>query len=133
MVAVAVVALVSTGVIALLLQMNTHAMTARLKTLATVASLNQVALVSTDAPFSPADGQIPVDLDVGNQVSSIIVYDDPNSGLSIPGTMTTTVADPEYWQNGHNLQLREITVSVAYTFRNRNYTVKLHTIRAADV
>lgn len=131
--AVAIVALLSAGIISLLLHMNTYAMAARLKTLATLVALNQVELVSTDAPFSPPDEQVPVELTLGNQTAPVIVYDDPNSNVTISGTMTTTVDDPNYWQNGFNLHLRRVTVTVAYVFRNRNYIVTMHTIRASDV
>jgi prepilin-type N-terminal cleavage/methylation domain-containing protein len=133
MFAVAIVALLSIGIITLLLQMNTYATAARLKTLATLAALNQVELLSTDAPFSPPDQQVPVELTIGNQTAPVIVYDDPNSNITVTGTMTTTVDDPNYWQNGYNLHLRRVTVTVAYVFRNRNYTVTMHTIRASDV
>jgi prepilin-type N-terminal cleavage/methylation domain-containing protein len=130
---VAILGLVSTGIISVLLQMNTYATVARLKTLAAVVALNQIELVSTDAPFSPPDQQIPVELTLGNQMSSILVYDDPNSDGVVNGTMTTTVDDPNYWQNGYNLHLRRVTVTVTYQFRNRNYTVRMHTIRTSDV
>ncbi len=133
MVSIGILGLISTGVIALMLLMNTNATVSRLQTLATIAALNQVELVSTDAPFSPPDSQIPVELKLGNQMSSILVYDDPNADSFITGTMTTTVDDPNYFQNGNNLNLRRVSVTVAYKFRNRNYVVRMHTIRASDV
>lgn len=131
--AVAVLALLSSGVISVLLQMNTNATVARLQTLAGVIALNQIELISTDAPFSPPDEQVPVDLTVGNQTAPVIVYDDPNVDGEVIGSMTTVVDDPDYWQNGFNLHLRRITVTVSYQFRNRTYSVQMHTIRASDV
>lgn len=128
-----VLALISVAMVSVLLQMNSHATVARLKTLATLVALNQIELVSTDAPFSPPDAQIPVELVLGDQAAPIFVYDDPNSEQVVTGTMTTTVDDPNYWQNGYNLHLRRVTVTVTYQFRNRNYLVRMHTIRASDV
>lgn len=119
--------------LALLLQVNTHAAVARMKTLASIAALNQAGLVRTDGPFSPADDQIPVDLEVGTQSAPIVIYDDPNSETAVMGVMTTTISDPDYWQNSNNLHLRRITVTIQYQFRNRNYSVTMHTMRAADV
>lgn len=130
---VGILALVASAVITALLQMNTNAMTARLKTLAALSALNQIELVSTDAPFSPPDDQVPVELTLGNQTAPILIYDDPNSDTTVTGTITTTVDDPSYWQNGYNLFVRRVTVTVSYQFRNRTYVVKMHTIRASDV
>ena len=130
---VAVLAVLCTGVITVLLQMNTNAAVARLNSLAALAALNQIELVSTDSPFSPPDNQIPVQLTLGNQTAPLLVYDDPNADGVVNGVMTTTVEDPNYWQNGYNLHLRRVTVTVSYQFRNRNYTVRMRTIRASDV
>lgn len=132
-VAISVMAVLSVAIPPALLAMNSYATVARLNTLASAIALNQIELVSTDAPFSPPDDQIPVDLIVGTQRAPVIVYDDPNSETTVTGTMTTTVEDPSYWQNGYNLYLRRITVSVSYQFRNRSYMVRLRTIRASDV
>jgi type II secretory pathway pseudopilin PulG len=129
---VALVGIASIIVILALLQMNTYATVARLKTLATVIALNQIELVSTDAPFSPADLQIPADLTVGTQTAPVLIYDDPNSDNVVNGIMTTVVDDPNYSQNGYNLHLRRITVTISYEFRNRSYNVTMHTIRASD-
>ncbi len=129
----AVLAIVAAAVISLLLQMNTYAMVARLKTLAGTIALNQIELVYTDAPFSPPDEQVPVELTLGSQTAPVIIYDDPNSETTVEGTMTTVVEDPGYWQNGFNLNLRRITVTVSYSFRNRNYSVTMHSVRTSDV
>lgn len=116
-----------------MLHMNTNAMASRLTTMASLIALNQIELVSTDAPFSPPDEQVPVELVVGEQTAPVIIYDDPNWDHSIDGTITTKVEDPGYWQNGTNLHVRRVTVTVAYRFRNREYSVVMHTLRASDV
>ena len=120
--AVAVLAIVAATVISLLLQMNTYAMVARLKTLAGTIALNQIELVYTDAPFSPPDEQVPVELTLGTQTAPVIIYDDPNSDTTVEGTMTTVVEDPGYWQNGFNLYLRKITVTSATVFATETTT-----------
>ncbi len=130
---VAIIAGISVALTTAFLQMNTYAALSRLKTCATVIALNQIELVSTDAPFSPPDEQVPVELVLGTQTAPLIVYDDPNANLSVWGVMTTVVEDPGYWQNSMNLNLRKITVTISYTFRNKNYSVTMHTIRASDV
>lgn len=131
-------AVLSVAIPPALLAMNSYATVARLNTLASAIALNQIELVSTDAPFSPPDDQIPVDLMVGTQTKDdpadpIIIYDDPNSETTITGKMTTTVEDPGYRQNGYDLYLRRITVTVTYKFRNQTYQVRMRTIRASDV
>lgn len=131
-------AVLSVAIPPALLAMNSYATVARLNTLASAIALNQIELVSTDAPFSPPDNQIPVDLIVGTQTKDdpadpIIIYDDPNSETTITGKMTTTVEDPGYRQNGYDLYLRRITVTVTYKFRNQTYQVRMRTIRASDV
>lgn len=131
--AAAILVFMSLSVITILLQMNTYATAARLKTLASVIALNQVELVSTDAPFSPPDDQIPVDLTVGTQTAPVIVYDDPNADTTVNGVMTTSVEDPGYWQDGRNLHVRRVNVTISYEFRNRNYSVTMRTLRASDV
>jgi hypothetical protein len=73
-----------------------------------------------------------VELGLGTQTAPVLVYDDPNSEANVNGIMTTIVDDPNYSQNGYNLHLRRITVTISYQFRNRTYTVTMHTIRASD-
>ncbi len=132
LVSTTIIILLSLSVVPAMLHMNTNATVARLTTLASIIALNQVELVETDAPFSPPDGQIPVELALGEQTAPVIIYDDPNWDHSVLGQMTTRVEDPNYWQNGMNLHLRKVTVTVSYRFRNRDYSVQMHTIRASD-
>lgn len=133
LVSTTIIILLSLSVVPAMLHMNTNATVARLTTLASIIALNQVELVATDAPFSPPDGQIPVELASGQQTAPVIIYDDPNWDHSVLGQMTTKVEDPDYWQNGVNLHLRKVTVTVSYRFRNKDYSVVMHTIRASDV
>ncbi len=133
LVSATLIILISLSVVPAMLHMNTNAMAARLTTLASLIALNQVELVSTDAPFSPPDSQIPASLALGPpRTESVIIYDDPNFDSTVTGTMTTNVENPGYWQNGVDLHLRRVTVTVAYKFRNKDYSVRMHTIRASD-
>lgn len=134
LVSATLIILISLSVVPAMLHMNTNAMAARLTTLASLIALNQVELVSTDAPFSPFDGQIPESLALGPpRTESVIIYDDPNFDSTVTGILTTNVENAGYWQNGVDLHLRRVTVTVAYKFRNKNYSVRMHTIRASDV
>ncbi len=133
LVSAAIIILVSLSVVPAMLHMNTNAMTARLTTMASLIALNQIELVSTDAPFSPPDGQVPVELEVGQQTAPVIVYDDPNHDVTINGIMTTTVDEVDNEPGQPVLYLRKITVKVEYEFRNKDYSVVMHTLRASDV
>lgn len=133
LVSAAIIILISLSVVPAMLHMNTNAMTARLTTMASLIALNQIELVSTDAPFSPADGQIPVELQIGEQTAPVIIYDDPNHDVTVNGVMTTTVDEVQNQPGQPVLHLRQVTVKVEYEFRNKDYTVVMHTLRASDV
>lgn len=133
LVSAVIVILIGLSVVPAMLLLNTNTMAARLTTMASLIALNQVALVSTDAPFSPPDGQIPVDLALGEQTAPVIIYDDPNWDHSVNGTMTTKVEAVENEAGAPPLHLRRVTVTVEYNFRNKDYSVVMHTIRASDV
>jgi prepilin-type N-terminal cleavage/methylation domain-containing protein len=70
------------------------------------------------------------------------IYKDPVTGNSIvTGTLTTTISDPAltmtYINSLNNnqpwpLNIRKANATVSYTFRNRNYTVSLDSMRTAD-
>lgn len=66
------------------------------------------------------------------------IYQDPVTGTTtVTGTLTVTVSDPGLTMSyinatATNLNARKITATVTYTFRGRNYTVSLDTLRTAD-
>lgn len=64
------------------------------------------------------------------------IYQDPVSGnTTVTGTLTLTVSDPNLSMNFINstsLYTRRINATVTYTFRGRNYSVSLDTMRTAD-
>ncbi len=65
---------------------------------------------------------------------------DPSTGkpkVLVTGTMTCSVTDSgaaamTYAGIASNLNVRKVTTTVSYSFRNRNYNVSLETLRTAD-
>lgn len=66
------------------------------------------------------------------------IYQDPVTGVVVvTGTLTSVIADSGMAMTfasstPTNLNTRRATASVTYTFRGRDYTVALHTLRTAD-
>src|SRR6185437_11847335 len=64
------------------------------------------------------------------------IYQDPVSGNTIvKGTLAITVTDPGLTMNfisTTNLNTRKANATVTYSFRNRDYTVSLDSMRTAD-
>ena len=65
------------------------------------------------------------------------IYQDPVSGkVIVRGTLVTTVADTNtsmtFVGTNTNLNLRRVTATVSYSFRNKNYVVAMDTLRTAD-
>lgn len=64
------------------------------------------------------------------------IYQDPVSGqVIVRGTLVTTAVDTftsMTFVGTSNLNLRRVTASVNYTFRNKNYVVSMDTLRTAD-
>jgi prepilin-type N-terminal cleavage/methylation domain-containing protein len=64
------------------------------------------------------------------------IYQDPVSGkIIVTGTLVTTVEDTNTsmtFVGDTNLNLRRVTATVSYTFRNKNYVVAMDTLRTAD-
>jgi type II secretory pathway pseudopilin PulG len=64
----------------------------------------------------------------------ITIYKDPmNNNKIVEGTIETTVkTTPFVDTTGATLDVRQATVKVIYTFRRRNYTVAMDTMRTSD-
>ena len=66
------------------------------------------------------------------------IYQDPVSGVVIvTGDLITTVADTAMTMTfpgaaNNSLNVRRVTATVKYTFRNKNYEVAMDTLRTAD-
>jgi prepilin-type N-terminal cleavage/methylation domain-containing protein len=127
-----------------LLKFNAIASTARNASGAYTAVMNQIDLIQSDGPFNPSrtntDGtpQIPPELQLGTHTTTNVpVYQDPNTGIIVAGTMTTTVSDvSSTYNNGamtFALTMYQAVVRLDYTYRNRSYSFSMSTLRASDI
>ena len=148
MVASVILALIAGSVIWGLNQLNYYASVSRLYTAAQTLAQNQIDLILTKAPFNPATSQYPTPnvLQIGTYYSdprspntlypasqSVPIYTDPSSGnATVMGTIATTVQDTNVAISGNSLNVRQATVTVTYTFRNKTFTVKMDTMRTSD-
>jgi prepilin-type N-terminal cleavage/methylation domain-containing protein len=148
MVACAILALISASIIWGLHQLNYYASVSRLYTAAQTLAQNQIDLVLTKAPYNPTTSQYPTPnvLQIGTYYSdpttpntlyaterTVPIYTDPSNGnQTVTGSIKTTVVDPNVAISGNSLNLRQATVVVTYTFRNKTFTVKMDTMRTCD-
>ncbi len=127
-----------------LTKFNAIAGSARNASGAYTAVMNQIDLIQSDGPFNPqkknTDGtpQIPPELTIGTQTqTNIPVYQDPNTGVIVAGTMTTTVSDvSSTYTSGSTtfpLTMYKAVVTITYTYLNRNYSFSMSTVRASDI
>ncbi|MEY2484852.1 MAG: hypothetical protein QOH39_500 [Verrucomicrobiota bacterium] len=144
-----IIALVAGSVIFGLSQLNYYASVNRLYTIAQTLAQNQIDLILTKGPYSPITNDYPTPnvLQTGgyysdpstpnsiyNSSRTVPIYTDPsNNNQIVVGTIKTDVVDPGVSISGTNLNLRQATVTVSYTFRNKTFTVKMNTVRAPDV
>lgn len=78
---------------------------------------------------APAAGVCPM----STALKKITIYKDPMNGNKIvEGTIETTVATTPFTVGGTSLDVRQATVKVKYTFRRRDYTVVMDTMRTSD-
>ncbi len=134
-----------------LTKFNAFASNSRNATGAYTALMNQIDLIQSMSPFNPqkmcdrADcdniihTQIPkdyctnppaYDLTLGTHTyNNIPVYQDPNNGVIVTGTMTVVVTDISATvANTFRFQ-----ATITYTYLNRNYSLSMSTIRASDI
>ncbi|HEY0368863.1 MAG TPA: hypothetical protein VGC85_04655 [Chthoniobacterales bacterium] len=108
------------------------------------ALMNQIDLIQSDGPFNPQktnlDGtpQIPPELTLGTQTqTNVPIYQDPNTGVIVAGTMTTTVTDiSSTYTSGattFSLPIYKAVVTVSYRYLGRPYSFSMTTIRASDI
>jgi type II secretory pathway pseudopilin PulG len=145
--AVVGIAVLSIGIAATvgtLTKLNSIASTSRNATGAYTSVMNQIDLIQSDSPFNPqktnTDGtaQIPPELQLGTQTqNNVPVYKDPNTGVIVAGSMTTTVTDiSSTYTSGSTtfpLTMYKAVVTLSYTYLNRNYSFSMSTIRASDI
>jgi type II secretory pathway pseudopilin PulG len=143
MVSLSVLGIGIASTVGALTKFNSNASITRNATGAYAAVMNQIDLIQSDAPFNPQktnpDGtaQIPAELQPGTQTkNNVPVYEDPNTGVVVSGTMTTTVSDisSTYTQGSRTfpLTMYQAVVTITYTYLNRNYSFSMSTIRTSD-
>jgi prepilin-type N-terminal cleavage/methylation domain-containing protein len=129
---VVAIALIGVGLsttIGALTKFNAFASESRNATGAYAAAMNQIDAIQSDTPFNPAAGQIPAVLTLGIQTPEAVkIYEDAENNVVVTGTRTTTVADV----SAGGPTLYHATVTVSYTYLNRNYTFSMETLRASD-
>jgi len=144
MVAISVLGIGVASAVGALTKFNSIASISRNATGAYAAVMNQIDLIQSDAPFNPGkknpDGtaQIPPELQLGTQTqNNVPVYQDPNTGVVVSGTMTTTVSNisSTYTQGSQTfpVTMYQAVVTVTYTYLSRNYSFSMSTIRASDI
>jgi len=144
MVAISVLGIGVASAVGALTKFNSIASISRNATGAYAAVMNQIDLIQSDAPFNPGktnpDGtaQIPPELQLGTQTqNNVPIYQDPNTGVVVSGTMTTTVSDisSTYTQGSQTypVTMYQAVVTVTYTYLSRNYSFSMGTIRASDI
>jgi type II secretory pathway pseudopilin PulG len=123
-----------------LTKFNSNASITRNATGAYAAVMNQIDLIQSDAPFNPqkTNPEIPPELQLGTQTNNNVpIYQDPNTGVVVSGTMTTTVSNisSTYTQGSRTfpLTMYQAVVTVTYTYLNRNYSFSMSTIRTSDI
>ena len=141
-----------------LTKFNSFASSSRNATGAYTALINQVDLIQSMSPFNPQKmndhedcdhiihSQIPKDFcnnpptydltvtgaGAPHTYNNIPVYQDPNSGVIVSGTMTVAVDDittlPVLPVNTFRFK-----ITITYTYLNRQYSLSMSTIRASDI
>ena len=139
-VSIALIAICMTTIIMTLTRLNDDASISRNATGASAVLQNQTDLILSDGPFNPqknnSDGtpQIPPELVVGTHVTNnVAIYREPSTGIVVAGTLTTTISDISPTVDGFIQPLYRADVTVSYTYRSRDYTVKRTTLRTSDI
>jgi prepilin-type N-terminal cleavage/methylation domain-containing protein len=135
MVALVIVAVVAAAAFWSLTAANRQAGANRLFTAGQAIAQNQIELFQTDGPFNPQLNQIPLSLQVDTRAKqNVIIYTDPlNDNVIVTGTLTTTVSDPGITFNSTNLNMRQVTVRLNYTYAGHNYVVSMNSMRTSDL
>ena len=155
MVAISVLGIGIASTVGALTKFNAIASTSRNATGAYTAVMNQIDSIQSMSPFNPqktnnnpdCDGtvhtQIPkdytsvcnggsatYDMTVGTHTyNNVPVYQDPNSGVIVSGTMTVTVTDI----SATLTNTYQFLVTITYTYLGRNYSFSMSTLRTSDI
>jgi prepilin-type N-terminal cleavage/methylation domain-containing protein len=140
LVGLAMLALLGAGSFWTMNAMNVYATGARLYSEAIAKAEQQIDAVLTKGPFDPtANPQlIPTVLTPGTTAQNgVLIYKDPVTGqTTVTGTMATTVSDTALTgtvgSTATGLNIWQATVTVSWTFRGKNYSVSLDTMRTGN-
>jgi type II secretory pathway pseudopilin PulG len=140
LVGIGMLALLSAGSFWTMSAMNVYATAARLQSEAIAKAEQQIDAVLTKGPFDPTANPplIPTALTLGTtQQNGVLIYKDPiTNQITVTGTMTTDVFDTgltgTVGTTATNLNIWRATVTVAWTFRGRPYSVSLDTMRTGN-
>lgn len=106
--------------------------------LRTAAELNALSPQPLSSPPPTTNAYYPYYRDAnGLLAKQAFIYTDPVTGsIVVTGTMTIAVTDPGFTMtfagSTTNLNTRCATVTVSYTYRGKNYSVSMNTMRTAD-
>jgi len=140
LVGVGMLALLGAGSFWTMNAMNVYATGARLYSEAIAKAEQQIDAVLTQGPFDPtANPQLIPSVLALNQTpqTGVLIYKDPVTGqVTVTGTMTTTVSDTgltgTVGSTATGLNIWQATVMVSWTFRGKDYSVSLDTMRAGN-
>jgi prepilin-type N-terminal cleavage/methylation domain-containing protein len=154
-----ILGIVATVIIFGLNQLNTFASVSRLYTVAQTLAQNQIDLILTKGPFDPSANPPKNPLLNGADPNSNILrtdvptywsdpntptvlytsardmtlYKDPmNNNQVVKGQIATSIKTTGYTVNNKNLNVRQASVTVSYTYRSKPYTVTMNTMRTPD-
>ena len=145
-VALAVLGTMAAGCFVGFNSINTYSISSRLYSEAQTCAQNQIDMILSKDPFDVTMNIVPAVLG-GQALASgasttvttpnVFIYQDPVSGnVVVTGTMTTTITNTGSAMNftgtSQNLNTYRATVTVSYTFRGKNYSVSMDTLRTAD-
>jgi type II secretory pathway pseudopilin PulG len=140
LVGVGMLALLGAGSFWTMNAMNVYATGARLHSEAIAKAEQQIDAILTKGPFDPTANpqMIPTVLTPGMTTQNgVLLYKDPVTGqVVVTGTMTTVVADTgltgTVGTTATTLNIWQATVTVSWTFRGKNYSVSLDTMRTGN-
>ena len=147
------ISLISIGVttsLTALLKINSIACMGRNATGAQTFAQNEIDKFLSYSPFNPqktniSDGapQVPkdpnssppsYDLTLGTHIyNNVPIYEDPDNGVVVTGTITTVISDVSQSYNGFTIPMYGAVVTVSYNYLNRSYTATATTVRVSDI
>lgn len=129
------------GIFAGLAKLNEYAVINRLYTSGLASAQARIDRSLVDKPYDPLGGFVHPDLESKTEVNkNLTIYADPaatgSNGLLVTGTMTTvisSVSTPVASGTAYgNITLQRTSVTVAYQFKGKPYSIQLTCLRSPD-